>query len=237
MKIKSIINNPILKYRLDPGEPGLPSPTPASRSIAKVATHEATNIRRFKREAMQNGGIVVYSKIGLNLSYQGSFLAATSGKSEALIIYPIKKEKDKITSESISSNDQNEINIDNYKKTKNFVLSHESNNDLLINEEILKINTNIKNLENEKLIIEGEINNKKINNNKLSEKFYLTEQINKINSRIEQLKQKIKFEKINELLINLMNSYEITNKLLNLKYGNKNNIKNINTGTHINSII
>lgn len=90
MKVSAnpIIANPKLRYKLDPGEPGMATPTPASNSVAKVATHEATNIRRFRREAAEDGAIVVYSQIALNMQYAGSFLAATSGKSKALVIYP-----------------------------------------------------------------------------------------------------------------------------------------------------
>jgi hypothetical protein len=83
------ISNPVLRYKLDPGEPGLATPSKASDSIARVALHEATNLRRFKREAAEDGGIVVYSAIGLNIKFSGSFLSAVSGKSKALIIQPV----------------------------------------------------------------------------------------------------------------------------------------------------
>lgn len=82
--------NPTLHYKLDPGEPGIASPAPASRSIGKVAAHELTNLRRFKREAMEEGGIVVQSSIHLNLQSKGAFLAATSGKSKARVLIPEK---------------------------------------------------------------------------------------------------------------------------------------------------
>lgn len=89
-KVNTRALNPVLHYKLDPGEPGLATPTRASQSVAKVATHEGTNIRRFKREAAEDGAIVVYSQISLNMQQAGGFLAATSGKSKALVIYPSK---------------------------------------------------------------------------------------------------------------------------------------------------
>lgn len=81
-------DNPMLRYRLDLGEPGIAAPARASQSVARVASHELRNILRFKREAAREAGIVVYQGIKLNLSQRGPFLAAVSGHSEARIIFP-----------------------------------------------------------------------------------------------------------------------------------------------------
>lgn len=83
--------NPTLHYKLDPGEPGIASPTSASQSVGKVASHELTNLRRFKREAAEDGGIVVESSIYVNFQQKGAFLAATSGKSKARVLIPDEK--------------------------------------------------------------------------------------------------------------------------------------------------
>ncbi|MBN1409960.1 MAG: hypothetical protein JW969_03895 [Spirochaetales bacterium] len=130
MRISSFqLNNPLLQYSLDPGEPGLAYPAKASDSIARVATHELGNIRRFKREANEQGGIVVSERIYLNLEYAGSFLAATSGYSEAHIIYPHGKDSgisgensDKNAAPSVSTRPSDEVTA-----------SHTENNDNKIN--------------------------------------------------------------------------------------------------------
>jgi len=134
----------------------------------------------------------------LNLSFQGSFLAATSGKSKALIIYPIKKEKNinDILNETIENKNQIEINSNDQNNIKSLdsLNNFEKNinkNDLIINEEIVKINNNIKLLENEKLTIIHQLNRNKNDKQSISEKINLNEKIDKINNLIEQLKLKI----------------------------------------------
>ena len=82
------IKNPRLNYKLDLGEPGLATPSTANESILNVTAHEQQNINRFKAQAAREGGYVIYDAITLNLSYQGSFLAARGGLSTARVIYP-----------------------------------------------------------------------------------------------------------------------------------------------------
>lgn len=77
----------MLYYKLDPGEIGLASPARASESILRVSAHEIANIRRFEAEAALKGGIVVYKNVSLDIAFEGSFLAARAGKSEARVIY------------------------------------------------------------------------------------------------------------------------------------------------------
>jgi hypothetical protein len=84
----SSLSNPMLRYKLDLGEPGIPAPSPASHSVVRVVGHELGNIHRFKAEAARDGGIVVYHGIKLNLTQKGPFLAAIGGLSEARIVYP-----------------------------------------------------------------------------------------------------------------------------------------------------
>lgn len=82
--------DPILHYKLDPGEWGSSAPSSAAFSIGRVAQHEADNISRFKNEALQKGCYVVQSSVSLNISKEGEYLAATSGKSQAIIYCPKK---------------------------------------------------------------------------------------------------------------------------------------------------
>jgi len=240
MKIKSFLNNPILRYKLDPGEPGLATPTPASRSIAKVASHEASNIQRFKKEAIQEGGIVVYSSISLNLSYQGSFLAATSGKSKALIVYPVKKEKIYSGIFNTEIKNKNEINIIDKNNIKPAELSNNSEKNinqknLIINEEIIKISSSIKQLENEKLSLLRQVDRNKNDKQSKSVKINLYEKINRINRRIDQLKQEIKTENLISIYSNLLKSEELNNKFIKLKYSS--NLKDSITGIYVDKII
>lgn len=104
MRIAPFIENPTLYYRLDPGEMGLASPAKASESILRVSAHEVANVRRFEAEAALKGGIVVYKDVSLDLAFEGSFLAARAGKSEARIIY--KRSGNKIILEKVWDADQ-----------------------------------------------------------------------------------------------------------------------------------
>ncbi len=87
MRVDSVIRNPTLYYKLDPGEMGIAAPAKASESVLRVTAHELGNIHRFEAKAAMEGGIVIYENISLDLAFEGSFLAARAGKSEARIIY------------------------------------------------------------------------------------------------------------------------------------------------------
>ncbi|KUK13138.1 MAG: hypothetical protein H5T71_03905 [Chloroflexi bacterium] len=118
MRVEPFLENPTLYYRLDPGEMGLATPAKASESILRVASHEIANIRRFEAEAALEGGIVVYKKISLDLAFEGSFLAARAGKSEARIIY--KKKGNSIVLQKIEQPWENreKVKIDLEKKKR-----------------------------------------------------------------------------------------------------------------------
>jgi hypothetical protein len=102
--------NPILHYKLDPGEWGSSIPSSAALSIGRVSQHEADNIDRFKKEAIQKGCYVVQSSVFLNISKQGEYLAATSGKSQAIIYCP-KKDKLKNTNNDYSNSGFSPLSI------------------------------------------------------------------------------------------------------------------------------
>ncbi|MDN5337650.1 MAG: hypothetical protein PWQ20_720 [Thermotogaceae bacterium] len=90
--LKSFNLNPTLGYKLDPGEPGLAYSAPASRSIIRVLSQEVSNLIAFKNEALRKGGVVIYSKISLDMQKRGIFLAAVAGKTEVRILIPGEKE-------------------------------------------------------------------------------------------------------------------------------------------------
>ncbi len=80
--------NPILHYKLDPGEMGVASPSSAMLSISRVAGHETGNAVRMWAEAIANGGYVIYSAITLDMRKRGAFLAAVAGKTTVEVYYP-----------------------------------------------------------------------------------------------------------------------------------------------------
>ncbi len=241
------LQNPVLYYKLDPGEPGLATPTRASQSIAKVAAHEATNIRRFKREAMEKGGYVVYSFIGLNLEQRGAFLAATSGISKALIIIPEdknKKNNDSFINKKINddSNDKEKLN-DQLKINKDDKEKKDQNNINIKNfvtDEIGRIDKIIDRLKNEKLSLENQTQTKNdnVDNNIATDNEkkdnYREIQLNEIDKRIQYLEQKKEMEKQKEFFNNLANTRNLSLKLVGLIYNNSS--LNIN-GELINTIV
>ncbi|GAB6188654.1 hypothetical protein JCM30566_03930 [Marinitoga arctica] len=117
MKVNPDIVNPLLGYKLDPGEPGLPSSSPASLSIMRVLSQETGNLMAFKKDAAQNGGYVVYSKISLNMEKRGSFLAAIAGKTQVMIIYKnkIDDENNNKVSKNVSKNMYRDRKIEKLK--------------------------------------------------------------------------------------------------------------------------
>ncbi|MGC9052848.1 MAG: hypothetical protein ACP5KS_03080, partial [Candidatus Hydrogenedens sp.] len=70
----NIVNNPLTFYRLDPGEPGVAPPTPASLSAFTVFSQEARNRQRLKAEALIEGKEVVFLNTEYKLRKNGSFL-------------------------------------------------------------------------------------------------------------------------------------------------------------------
>jgi len=64
----------MLGYKLDPGEPGIPSGAPASQSVLRVLNQELANYMDFKKQAAEQGGFVIGGGIYLDLRRRGSFL-------------------------------------------------------------------------------------------------------------------------------------------------------------------
>ncbi|OSS41363.1 hypothetical protein DESAMIL20_916 [Desulfurella amilsii] len=100
MELKTNANlDPVLHYKLDPGEWGSSAPSSAALSIGRVSQYEADNISRFKKEALKKGCYVIQTSVSLNISKQGEYLAATSGKSQVIIYCPKKDQSKKDNNE------------------------------------------------------------------------------------------------------------------------------------------
>jgi predicted metal-dependent hydrolase len=226
------IQNPVLHYKLDPGEPGLATPSRASQSIARVATHEATNIRRFRREAMEQGGVVVYSFISLHMEKRGAFFAATSGKSSAIVIIPAEEEK-KSLNVTVKKNDdnnsfnkvneRNKLGINEKNKDDNNKISSASNNTIV--DDIEQINSVIDKLETEKAALEGQLTDNKsviiIKKNE-DKNTYKEDRLDEIEKKIHYLEQKKELEKQKRFLSNLSSTKNLSLKLAGLIYNNSN---------------
>jgi hypothetical protein len=80
------INNPTLRYQLDPCEPGMLRSAPASQSIAAVSAQERGNLNQFRREALLAGRIVVYASITFTRSIDGIFPSIRAGRTEVVSV-------------------------------------------------------------------------------------------------------------------------------------------------------
>ena len=195
---------------------------------------------------MEKGGVVIYSNIHLNLEYKGSFIAATSGKSNALIIIPGKK-NEKIYSEFIEK-DKNNFSLDNKNNKPDSIFEKSNRKDkdeknpaysgINSDDEIEQINDTIERLKVEKLSLEGQVSGDRVLDNKnISDKDkdgYNENRLDKIEKKIQYLEQKKELEEQKQFLSNIMNSRNITFKLVGLIYNNLNQDVN---GTLLDMII
>jgi hypothetical protein len=78
--------DPVLRYRLDPLEPGLLRSARASQSVAAVSTHELGNLIEFRREAAQTGRMVVYSSITFSRGIDGIYPSLRAGRTEVVSV-------------------------------------------------------------------------------------------------------------------------------------------------------
>ncbi|WP_025209073.1 hypothetical protein [Hippea sp. KM1] len=102
MNISNAAYNPILHYKLDPGEWGSSAPATAGTSVARVASHESANIQRFESKAAKEGCYVVAKDLYLNLQKNGIYLSATSGHSSAITYCP-KKDRQRQVNKQLGS--------------------------------------------------------------------------------------------------------------------------------------
>ncbi len=97
--------NPILYYKLDPGEWGSSAPASAATSVSRVASHESSNIQRFETKAAEKGCYVIAKDLYLNFNKEGEYLAATSGRSSVETYCPKKEESEKVKADLVSKID------------------------------------------------------------------------------------------------------------------------------------
>ena len=124
MNVSNAAANPILYYKLDPGEWGSSAPATAGSSVAHVSSHESSNILRFESEAARKGCYVIAKDLYLNLQQDGMYLAATSGRS-SVITYCPKKEKEQAIRGNLGSEidkkihqyNRKQLELDNLLKT------------------------------------------------------------------------------------------------------------------------
>ena len=69
------LQNPVLHYRLDPGEPGIRTSAPASQSALLVHAQEQRNETRLVRNAINRGEVVVDSSKTFTPGVDGSYLS------------------------------------------------------------------------------------------------------------------------------------------------------------------
>jgi len=79
MNLSSVLNNPVLGYRLDPGEPGVLRSSSARDSARAVTSQEQHNSHRLQSEALMSGRIVVATNISYSHARAGSYMAVTAG--------------------------------------------------------------------------------------------------------------------------------------------------------------
>ena len=80
------LNDPLLRYKLDPGEPGLLRCVLASESMAAVSAQERGNLNQFKREAFIAGRVVIHESITFTRGIDGLFNTIRAGLTEVVSI-------------------------------------------------------------------------------------------------------------------------------------------------------
>ncbi len=80
------LNDPLLRYQLDPGEPGLLRDARASDSVAAVSAQERGNLNQFRREAFMAGRMVVYQSISFTPGVEGLFTTLHAGLTEVVSV-------------------------------------------------------------------------------------------------------------------------------------------------------
>jgi len=80
------LNDPLLRYKLDPGEPGMLRSARASDSIAAVSAQERGNLNQFKREAFIAGRVIIHESITFTRGIEGLFSTIRAGLTEVVSI-------------------------------------------------------------------------------------------------------------------------------------------------------
>lgn len=85
LRIGSLISDPRIGYRLDPGEPGVLRGASASTSTLRVVEQEQRNLNRFRSRAVQEGKTVVFANIEYLRQFRGSFMATVGGETRVVL--------------------------------------------------------------------------------------------------------------------------------------------------------
>jgi hypothetical protein len=85
LRIGSLISDPRIGYRLDPGEPGVLRGASASTSTLRVVEQEQRNLNRFRSRAVQEGKTVVFANIKYLRQFRGSFMATVAGETRVVL--------------------------------------------------------------------------------------------------------------------------------------------------------
>jgi hypothetical protein len=80
MKVPADLTTTVLRYKLDPGEPGLLKSTTPGKSMQAVTNQELGNLRQFTREAAQDDYDVVSSKIEYKTAIVDGKLSIKAGR-------------------------------------------------------------------------------------------------------------------------------------------------------------
>ncbi len=83
-----ILRDPTLRYRLDPGEPGVRTDAPASQSAFLVTSQELRNQTRLTRVAIAKGEVVVTASSTFTPGIDGAYLSVRSGLTKVVTRQP-----------------------------------------------------------------------------------------------------------------------------------------------------
>lgn len=119
-----IVNNPYTYYKLDPGEPGIAPPTPASQSIFTVFAQESRNRTRLQAEALAEGKEVIFVNTEYKVRKNGSFITVVGGTTTV-----VTREKENTNSSNVNTpveySASNNIKIQNSENIKIYELEIE----------------------------------------------------------------------------------------------------------------
>ncbi len=73
------ISNPVMGFRLDPGEPGMLRSGKANQATLLVTGQEHRNLVRLKSEAIRDGRVIIHAGIRFGRKFAGPYLTTASG--------------------------------------------------------------------------------------------------------------------------------------------------------------
>ncbi|MCX8064802.1 MAG: hypothetical protein N3G21_06475 [Candidatus Hydrogenedentes bacterium] len=167
----NIIDNPYTYYRLDPGEPGVAPPTPASQSAFTVFAQESRNRNRLQSEAILEGKDIIFVNTEYKVRKNGSFVTIVGGTTTV-----VSREKDNTVSRDID---------DSQSPTSNY-LQIENGDELRLN--ILKA-------EEQRLMVEKSTLKNKLNTSTVEQRKKIEKRIDEIDEKLKIIRNDIIKEK------------------------------------------